>query len=115
MALPSSCPEEVGLATLVVLSFSSHVFLVIYNFHLFLNLMEIQASNGSSIAIDDLGQLLECRPFSLDVEEVHESKFERNPTLLSMGSQRLATRQEIKYRRTRHAKADSGRLTVYIK
>lgn len=72
---------------LVALSFSSHVLLVSYNFHLFLDLMEIQASNGSSIAINNLGQLLERRPFGLDVEEVYESKFERNPALLSTGSQ----------------------------
>lgn len=65
----------------MTLSLPGHVFLVSYDFDLFLDLEEIHASNGSAVAINDLGQLLEGRPFGLDVEQVHESKLERNPAL----------------------------------
>lgn len=65
----------------VVSRFPSQIFLMSYNLHLFLNLVKIQTSHSSLFAIDDLGQLLECRALGFNIHEVDENKLERNPAL----------------------------------
>lgn len=51
---------------------------------LFLDLVQIQMRDGSILAIDDLGQLLECGSLGLDVYEVDKGKLDSNPALVLM-------------------------------
>ncbi len=44
-----------------------------------LDLFEIEMRDLGVVAIDDLGELFECRPFGLDVHEVDEGELEPDP------------------------------------
>lgn len=50
-------------------------------FNLFFNFIQINMGHGCIITVEDLGQLFESRPASLDVEEVDEEKFNEDPDL----------------------------------
>jgi hypothetical protein len=46
-----------------------------------LNSLEIDAGNLSVVTVENLGNLLEGRATSLDVEDRHEDEFEEDPAL----------------------------------
>lgn len=74
--------SEVGLYLLVAI-------LIVINsvdLHLLLELVEVDASNGGLVAIDDLGQLFESWTPGLDVHEVDEDELEEDPALLGQAS-----------------------------
>lgn len=65
--------------------------------HLLLHLLEVEASHGRAVAVDDLGQLLEGRPLGLDVHEVDEGQLAEDPARVDdvqLPGVRLAERLE---------------------
>ena len=45
------------------------------------SLLEVDSTDLSIVTIKDLGNLFKGRSFGLDIEEVHEDKFECDPAL----------------------------------
>lgn len=64
------------------LGLSGHVFLVRLDRGLLLDLVQIHVRNGSILAVDDLGQLLESGSLGLDVYEVDKGELDSNPALV---------------------------------
>ena len=52
-------------------------------------LVNIDLSHLSFFTIEDLRDLLQSRSTSLDVKEVHEDKFKRDPTLIMIRQQTI--------------------------
>jgi len=63
------------------LGLAREVLLVGLDRGLLLDLLEVQLRDGSIVAVDDLGELLEGRTLGLDVHEVDEDELGGDPAL----------------------------------
>lgn len=71
--IPSTNPRRESAILLVGL--------LLVDLGLLLDLVDVDLANGSILAIDELGQLLESGALGLDVHEVDEGELEEDPAL----------------------------------